>query len=133
MQVTTTWYMRAGQALSQVCAACVGIGGYSTSTVALLFVGALTVVLATAPRAAEDPYTTPAGERPLPWEYDYEDVASYWAQRWAPACSGRQTHAHAVVVASSEAIMWRLDSPGEVPSRAEPKVACRALPAVGPA
>ena len=65
----------------QVCAASAGIGGYSTTTVALLFVGALAVVLATAPRAAEDPYTTPAGERPLPWEYDYEDVASYWAQR----------------------------------------------------
>ena len=55
---------------------------------ALLFGGALIVVLATAPQAAEDPYTTPAGERPLPWEYDYEDVASYWAQRWAPGHSG---------------------------------------------
>ena len=62
-------------------------------TIALMFVGALTLVLATAPRAAEDPYTTPAGERPLPWEYDYKDVASYWAQRQAPGRPGRQTHA----------------------------------------
>ena len=60
-----------------------GIGGYSTSTVALLFLGALTVVLATAPRAGEEPYSTPAGERPLPWEYDAQEVAAYWAQRWA--------------------------------------------------
>ena len=60
-----------------------GIGGYSTSTVALLFLGALTVVLATAPRADEEPFSTPAGERPLPWEYDAQEVAAYWAQRWA--------------------------------------------------
>ena len=62
---------------------CAGIGGYSTSTIALLFLGAVTVVLATAPRPGEEPYTTPAGERPLPWEYDAQEVAAYWAQRWA--------------------------------------------------
>ncbi|CAL5225145.1 g7925 [Coccomyxa viridis] len=58
-----------------------GIGGYNTSTVTLLFLGALTVVLATAPRPGEEPYSTPAGERPLPWEYDAQEVAAYWAQR----------------------------------------------------
>ena len=60
-----------------------GIGGYSTSIVGSLFLAALTVVLATAPRPGEDPYATPAGERPLPWDYDAQEVANYWAQRWA--------------------------------------------------
>ena len=68
-------------------------------------------MLATAPRAAEDPYTTPAGERPLPWEYDYEDVASYWAQRWAPARSGRQTHARTLY-------WWQHDS--DMPAMEQP-------------
>jgi len=59
-------------------------------------------VLATAPKPGEEVYTTPAGEKPLPWEYDAQDVAAYWAQRWAvwvpsPACYRSCSVANAVI------------------------------------
>lgn len=86
---------------------CSGIGSYSTSTVAALFLGALTFVLATAPKPNEDPYTTPAGERPLPWEYDEREVAAYWAQRWAagqPILRLLSSQAHAGLTPSQ--VFW---------------------------
>ncbi|CAL8467304.1 g6841 [Coccomyxa elongata] len=56
-----------------------GVGGYSSPTVACIALGVLALGLATAPK--EDAEDEPGVDTPLPWEYDADAVANYWARR----------------------------------------------------
>ena len=58
-----------------------GIGGYSPSLLAWLFVGAVAAGVISAPRDATGGAAPPSLDVPLPWDYDAEAVALYWAQR----------------------------------------------------
>jgi hypothetical protein len=63
------------------CCAPAGIGGYSPSLLAWLFVGAVAAGVISAPRDATGGAPSPSLGVPLPWDYDAEAVAAYWAQR----------------------------------------------------